>query len=176
MPRRKPQCRVGVLGKGSMLRLQHHCSSSPGRSSRSVLSELQTALAAPVPGNRHGGNIVFRAAGPRKMSCPCAAPSHPGWLRTPALRDALCSQREQERSGPRKTRGAIKRLANRGTFMANFNRPLRKDAGGSRAGYMAPAAPAREQQTAASSGQCPGWHTAWSSSACLYGPVKASVT
>lgn len=166
VPRVKAQCGVGGLGKGSMLRLRQHCSSSPEPSLSSVVFELPNALSAPVPAHRHGGNIVFQAAGPRKRSCPGAAPSHPGWLRTPALRDALCSQREQKCSGPRKTRGAIKRLANRGTFMANFNRPLRRDAGGSRAGYMALAAPAREQRMAASSGHCPGWHSAWSSSAC----------
>lgn len=36
--------------------------------------------------------------------------------------------------------------------MANFNRPLRKDAAGRRAGYTAPAAPAGGQSTAAGSG------------------------
>lgn len=166
VPHGKPQRGVGGLGKGSVLRLQHHRSSSPGRSLSSVMSELQNVLAAPVSGHRHSEKIAFRAAEPRKMSCPGAAPSHPGWLRTLALRDALCSQREQKRSGPRKTRGAIKRLVNRGTFMVNFNRPLRKDAGRSQAGYMAPAAPAGEQRTAASHGQHPGQRAARSSSAC----------
>lgn len=98
-----------------MLRLQHHRSSSPGRSSSSVESELQNTLAAPMPsfeptlGHRHAGNVAFRAAGPRKMSCPGAAPSQPGWLRTPVLRDALCSQWEQKRSGAKKNARSYKK-------------------------------------------------------------------
>lgn len=47
--------------------------------------------------------------------------------------------------------------------MVNFNRTLRKDAGRSRAGYTALAAPAGEQRMAASSGQRPGWRAARSS-------------
>lgn len=50
--------------------------------------------------------------------------------------------------------------------MVNFNRPLRKDAGGGREGYTVPAAAAREQRMAASLGQHREQRAAWSSSAC----------
>lgn len=50
--------------------------------------------------------------------------------------------------------------------MANFNRLLRKDAGGGREGYMVLAATAGEQRTAASLRQHREQRAAWSSSAC----------